>query len=180
VIVVAVLGAVLLGTLVLTAVAYNRFISQRNGVRDAWADVDAELRRRYDLIPNLAMTAGGYASHERELLDHVARARAVGTGAADRTAPEQAVVVGLRHLVAVAEAYPDLRADRHFLELQRELAVTEDRIAIARRIYNASVRTYNTRLETFPTNLAGRAGGFRRAAYFDVEEAVRHEVPSAA
>ncbi len=178
-----VLAMVLLGILAAAVVTYNRFVARRNKVRDAWADVDAELRRRHDLIPNLALVARGYATHERRLLDEVARTRAAGDAAAataraagdaadaaGRAGPEQAVGDGLRHLVAVAEAVPDLRADAHFLALQRELAVTEDRIAVARRIYNAAVRAYNTGLETFPTNLVGRAARFGRAPYFEIHD----------
>jgi LemA protein len=184
VIALAVVGGLLLAGGTAVVVTYNRFVARRNKVRDAWADVDAELRRRHDLIPNLAHVAQGYATHERALLDEVARARAVGvaadgTDADGRVEPERAVVDGLRHLIAVVEAVPELRADDHFRTLQRELAVTEDRIAVARRIYNSAVRAYNTGLETFPTNLVGRAGRFHRAPYFDVDEAVR-DVPSAA
>jgi LemA protein len=183
------LAAVALALGAAAIVTYNRFVARRNKVRDAWADVDAELRRRHDLIPNLARVAQGYAAHERQLLDEVARARAVGHAAdgadaadvaARRVEPERAVADGLRRLIAVAEAAPTLRADDHFRTLQHELAVTEDRIAVVRRIYNSAVRAYNTGLETFPTNLVGRVGRFHRAAYFDVDEAVRHDVPSAA
>jgi LemA protein len=125
------------------------------------------------------MAARGSAAHERRLLEDVARARAAGD-ADHRAEPEQVVVAGLRQLVAVAEAVPEVRADTQFRALQRQLAVTEDRIAVARRIYNSAVRAYNTGLETFPAGLVGRAGRFRRAAYFDVEETVRHDVPTAA
>ncbi len=172
----AAIAVALLGMLVAGVVTYNRFVARRNKVRDAWADVDTELRRRHDLIPNLAVIARGYAAHERTVLDEVARARAVGAaadGAEGREAPERAVAEGVRRLVAVVEAVPALSADAHFRRLQRELAVTEDRIAVARRIYNSAVRAYNTGLETFPANLVGRAGRFRRAAYFEAEEASR-------
>ena len=179
----AVVSAAATAIAVATIVTYNRFVARRNKVRDAWSDVDAELRRRHDLIPNLALVARGYATHERELLDEVARARAAGEasdGAERRVGPERAVVDGLHRLVAVVEAVPELRADDHFRILQRELAVTEDRIAVARRIYNSAVRVYNTGLETFPTNLVGRAGRFHRATSFDVDESARHEAPSVA
>jgi LemA protein len=178
----AVIALALLGIVAAAVVTYNRFVARRNKVRDAWADVDIELRRRHDLIPNLARIAHGYAAHEREVLEEVARARAVGDatdGAEGREAPERALADGVRRLVAVVEAVPSISADGHFRRLQRELAVTEDRIAVARRIYNSAVRAYNTGLETFPTNLVGRAGRFRRAAYFEVEEASRR-VPTAA
>jgi LemA protein len=165
----AVVAAALLAITGATAVTYNRFVARRNKVRDSWADVDAELRRRHDLIPNLALVARAYASHERRLLDDVARARAVAD-VIGRAAPERAVADGLHRLVAVAEARPELRADAHFRTVQRQLAVTEDRIAVSRRIYNAAVRAYNTGLETFPTNLVGKAGGFDRAAYFEIDD----------
>jgi LemA protein len=172
-------GAVVVLVAVAFAVAYNRFVHRRNAVRDAWADVDVELRRRHDLIPNLALVARGYAVHEHELLEGVARARAAADAGA-RSEPEQDVVDGLRHLVAVVEAVPELRAGERFRSLQHQLAVTEDRIAVARRMYNSAVRVYDTGLETFPGTVVARLGGFRRAAYFDVEESVRRDVPSAA
>jgi LemA protein len=163
----------------LVAVAYNGLVRARNRVRDAWADVDAELQRRYDLVPGLAAVARGYAAHEHRVLEDVIRARAGGRDAAHRAAPEEAVVTGIRHLVGVVEAHPDLLAGHRFLDLQRQLVATEDRIAVTRRIHNARVREYNTRLESFPVNVIGRVARFRRAASFDVEESVRQHVPSA-
>jgi LemA protein len=174
VIALAVIAVALLGILGAAAITYNRFVARRNKVRDTWADVDAELRRRHDLVPNLALVARAYATHERRLLEDVARARAT-TAVVGRAEPERALGDGLHRLVAVAEAMPTLRADRHFRVLQRELAVTEDRIAVARRIYNAAVRSYNTGLETFPTNLVGRAGRFERAAYFEIDDDGREQ-----
>jgi LemA protein len=165
---------------VLGVAGHNALVRARNRVRDAWADIDAELQRRYDLVPGLAALARGYAAHERDVLEHVVRARAGGADAAHRQGPEAAVVTGIRHLVGVVEAHPDLLANRQFLDLQRQLAATEDRIAVTRRIHNARVREYNTRLETFPVNLVGRLGRFQRASCFEVEESVRRHVPSAA
>lgn len=158
-------------------VSYNRFALQRELVQDSWSTVDTELRRRYDLIPNLVTTVKGYAAHERATLEQVVRARS-GAVAATGSPEEQAsaenlLVDGLKQLLAVAEAYPDLRADRHFLELQQELATTENRIQAARRIFNGNVRDLNRRVEQVPSNLVARLGGFRRAEYFQIDEAAR-------
>jgi len=163
--------------------SYNRFVLQRELVDNSWATVDTELRRRYDLVPNLVATVQGYAAHERTTLEAVvdARRRAVAaTGAPDLQAPaENLLVDGLTQLLAVAEAYPDLKADRHFLELQQELTATENRIQAARRIYNGNVRDLNRRVEQVPSNLIARVGGFCRAPYFQIEERAR-AVPSIA
>ncbi len=166
---------VIAGLLVLTALSFNRFVRQRNLLRDSWANIDTELRRRHDLVPNLVETVSGYARHERTSLQAVIEARSAAStvsadvGAQART--EQAVTEGLRALMAVAERYPELHASEHFLDLQRELVSTEDRIQAARRIYNANVRAYNTRLESVPTNVVGRLGGFEHAAYFELQTA---------
>ncbi|MBA3738951.1 MAG: LemA family protein, partial [Actinobacteria bacterium] len=127
--------------------SYNRFVSQKNLIRDAWANIDTELRRRYDLIPNIVETVKGYAAHEREVLENVTQARAMATGAtgspAAQAAAEGPFVAALRQLFAVVENYPDLKANQNFLALQAELANTEDRLQTARRFYNANVRDYN-------------------------------------
>ncbi len=163
--------------------SYNRFALQRELVDNSWSTVDTEQRRRYDLIPNLVATVKGYAAHERETLDEVVRARSqavAATGPPEAQAPaENALVDGLRQLLAVAEAYPELRADQHFGELQRELAATENRIQAARRIFNGNVRDLNRRVEQVPSNLVAKLGGFHRAEYFPINDAAR-EVPSAA
>ena len=157
--------------------SYNRFVLQRELCDDSWSTVDTELRRRYDLIPNLVATVKGYAAHEQATLQAVieARSRAVAaTGDPSEQAPVENVLVdGLKQLLAVAEDYPDLRADRQFLELQRELAGTENRIQAARRIYNGNVRDLNRRVEQVPSNLVAKVGGFRRADYFQIHEAAR-------
>jgi LemA protein len=159
------------------AFSYNRFVHQRNLVHNAWHNIDTELQRRYDLIPNLVETVRGYAAHEERVLVQVTAARAAAlatTGAADvQEGPERALVGQLRDLLAVSERYPDLQASAHFLELQRELALTEDRIQVARRVYNANVRALNTRVQSFPSALVARWFGFRTAPYFEVEPAVR-------
>jgi LemA protein len=171
----AVLGVVLFVVLVL-AVSYNRFVHQRNLVQNAWHNIDTELQRRYDLVPNLVDTVGGYASHEQRVLEQVTAARATAvasTGSPDvQQGPERALVGELRALFAVVERYPDLKASEHFVALQRELVDTEDRIQVARRVYNANVRALNTRVESFPSALVARWFGFGRHAYFEVDPVV--------
>ena len=162
-------------------ISYNRFVRQRNLVEESWRQVDVELRRRYDLIPNLVETVKGYAAHERATLEAVIRARnAAQAPSASRTEQghdETTLTRTLRGLLAVAEAYPELKADQHFRQLQAQLAETEDRIAAARRFYNANVRAYNTRVDAFPSSLIAATFGFRKAEYFEVEEsAVRGPV----
>lgn len=158
-------------------VSYNRFVSQRNLIRDAWANIDTELRRRYDLIPNIVETVKGYAAHEREVLENVTRARAMATGAtgspAEQAAAEGPFVAALRQLFAVVENYPDLKANQNFLALQAELANTEDRLQTARRFYNANVRDYNRRVESVPSNVIANMFHFEEEEFFEVEEALR-------
>ena len=157
--------------------SYNRFVSQRNLVRDAWANIDTELRRRYDLIPNLVETVKGYASHEREVFENVTKARAMATAAtgspAEQAAAEGPFVAALRQLFAVAENYPDLKANQNFLALQAELSNTEDRLQTARRFYNTNVREYNRRVQSFPSNVIARSFGFTEEQFFEVDEALR-------
>ena len=162
-------------------ISYNRFVGQRQLIDNAWSNIDTELRRRYDLIPNLVRTVQGYAAHERDTLAAVVEARnaavaSVGDARAQER-PEQVLVQSLRSLLAVSEAYPDLQADRHFLALQEELVTTEDRIQAARRLFNGNVRDYNQRVETVPSNLVAMVGGFRRRDYFDLEPAIRDAKP---
>lgn len=169
--------AVVLGLGAAVVVSYNRFVEQRQLVRDAWANVDTELQRRADLVPNLVATVRAYAAHERAVLDEVteARSRAVAdhVGVDDRAADEQRLAGALRHLFAVVEGYPELRASSQFLALQQELAATEDRIQAARRFHNANVRDLNRRVESVPSNLVASAFGFHREAYFEVEPVLR-------
>ena len=159
--------------------SYNRFVSQRNLVRDAWANIDTELRRRYDLIPNLVETVKGYASHEREVFENVTKARAMATAAtgspAEQAAAEGPLVAALRQLFAVAENYPELKANQNFLALQSELSNTEDRLQTARRFYNSNVRDYNRRVQSFPSNLVASSFGFKEEQFFEVDEALRGE-----
>ena len=157
--------------------SYNRFVSQRNLVRDAWANIDTELRRRYDLIPNLVETVKGYASHEREVFENVTKARAMATAAtgspAEQAAAEGPLVAALRQLFAVAENYPYLKANQNFLALQAELSNTEDRLQTARRFYNSNVRDYNRRVQSFPSNVIARSFGFTEEQFFEVDESLR-------
>ena len=172
-VIVGIVGLLIVGAIV----SYNRFISQRQFIRDSWANIDTELRRRYDLIPNLIETVKGYASHERELFEEVARTRAAAAGAtgspAQQAAAEAPLIAALGRLFAVAEAYPQLRANENFLSLQTELANTEDRLQTARRFYNANVLDYNRRVQSFPSNLIASTFKFAEEEYFEVEEAIR-------
>jgi LemA protein len=172
---------ILLAIVVLLAigavVSYNRFIAQKNLIRDSWANIDTELRRRYDLIPNLVETVRGYASHERETFESVTRARAAAASAtgspAEQAAAEGPFVAALRQLFAVAENYPELKANQNFLALQAELSNTEDRLQTARRFYNSNVRTYNQRVQSFPSNLLANAFHFEEEEFFEVDEGIR-------
>ena len=160
---------------------YNSLVRAQQHVKEAWAQIDTELRRRYDLIPNLVETVKGYAKHEQETLERMvaARNRAYANergGPAEQARDENEMVGALGRLLAVAEAYPDLKADRHFLELQRELANTEDRIQRVRRFYNGNVRDLNTKVQVFPTNLFAGLFGFGQAEYFEIDQAVRQPV----
>lgn len=174
IVIAVVLGAVALLAVAL-AVSYNRFVRQRNLVRESWRQIDVQLQRRHDLIPNLVETVRAYAVQERQVLESViaARAKAVGsTGNPARAAlVEGAVQTGLGRLLATAEAYPELRSDENFLDLQRQLADTEDRIAAGRRFYNGNVRGLNTRVEAFPSAMVASMFHFRAADYFEVDDA---------
>lgn len=157
--------------------SYNRFVSQRNLIKDAWANIDTELRRRYDLIPNLVSTVQGYATHEREVFENVTKARAMATAAtgspAAQAAAEGPFVAALRQLLAVAENYPQLKANENFLALQAELSNTEDRLQTARRFYNGNVRDYNRRVQSFPSMIIARFGNFELEEFFEVDESLR-------
>src|SRR6266581_3073348 len=176
---------VILGIVVLLLLAailpYNRFVSQRNLIRNAWANIDTELRRRYDLIPNLVETVKGYAAHEREVFEEVARTRSAAAGAtgtpAQQAAAEGPFVAALGRLFAVAENYPDLKANQNFLSLQGELSNTEDRIQAARRFYNANVADYNRRVQSFPSSFIASFGHFTPAEFFEIPEQIREAGP---
>jgi len=157
---------------------YNRFVTLRNRVKEAWADIDVQLKRRYDLIPNLVETVKGYASYERELLEKVTEARAQAMGAQgikERGNAENALSQTLKSLFAVSENYPDLKASQNFLELQRELTDTEDKIQASRRFYNGNVRDFNTTLQSFPQNTVAGIFHFKAAEFFEIQEASQKE-----
>ncbi|OHA73884.1 MAG: hypothetical protein A2940_02715 [Candidatus Wildermuthbacteria bacterium RIFCSPLOWO2_01_FULL_48_29] len=176
-----VLILVILGAIALwVAFTYNRFITLRNRVREAFSDIDVQLKRRYDLIPNLVNTVKGYAAHEKGVFEKVteARARAMGaTGAHDKAAAENMLSGALKSLFAVAEAYPDLKASANFVELQRELRDTEDKIQAARRFYNTNVLSLNTSAESFPPNIIARIFSFKKEEFFELEEKAAKEAP---
>jgi LemA protein len=170
-------GGLLLAVVLWVLVSYNRFVEQRNLIRDPWSNVGTELQRRYDLIPDLVETVRGYADHERGVVEEVteARARAAANHGdpADQAADENVFGGALRQLFAVSERYPELRASTNFLALQRELTNTEDRIQAARRFFNANVREWNRRVQSVPSNLVANAFGFREHDYFQVDPVVR-------
>jgi LemA protein len=158
---------------------YNRLVRLRNQIEAAWSQIDVQLKRRYDLIPNLVETVKGYAAHERETFEAVTRARqqaAGATGVEDQAQAENLLTQTLRQLFAVAEAYPQLKANENFLELQEELTGTEGRIAFARQFYNERVLAYDNSLESFPSNTIAGAFGFKPKPYFETETASREPV----
>lgn len=153
---------------------YNRFITLINRTKEAWADIDVQLKRRYDLIPNLVDTVKGYATHERETFDSVTKARAAAIGAqsvTDHAEAENMLTGALKSLFAVAEAYPDLKANQNFLELQRELSDTENKIQAARRFYNGNVQDLKTAIEQFPSNVVAGWFSFKAMDFFELSEA---------
>jgi LemA protein len=176
-----VLGIVVL-LLLIGVFMYNRFVSQRQAIRDAFANIDTELRRRYDLIPNLVETVKGYASHEKDTFERVTAARTAAMeaqGPAQQGQAENMLTQALRGLFAVAEAYPQLRAAENFQALQGELANTEDRIQVSRRFYNANVREYNERVQSVPSNVIAGMFGFKAEEFFEIEEGERATVGQA-
>lgn len=154
-------------------ITYNGFVIIRNRVEEAWADIEVQLKRRYDLIPNLINTVKGYAAHESSVFEKVTEARShamqAGT-AADHAKAEGELTGALKSLFAISEAYPDLKANTNFLELQRELSDTENKIQAARRFYNGNVRDYNTKLDTAPSNVVGKLFSFTSKEYFDIPD----------
>lgn len=171
-IVVAVLALMLIGM-------YNGLIRLKNRVDEAWSDIDVQLKRRYDLIPNVVNTVKGYATHERELFEKVteARTRAMGaSGASDKAEAENMLSGALKSLFAVSENYPDLKANQNFLELQRELSDTENKIQASRRFYNTNVMDFNTKIQVFPTNIFAGMLGFMKRDFFEAAENERENV----
>jgi len=169
----------IVGVIVLWAIfVYNRLIALRNRTKEAWADIEVQLKRRYDLIPNLVETVKGYAGHERELFEKVtqARTRAMGAkGIKEKGQAENVLSGTLKTLFAVSENYPQLRASENFLELQKELTDTEDKIQAARRFYNGNVRDLNIKIESFPANTIANLFRFGKMDFFEIEEAAAKE-----
>jgi len=175
--IVLVILVVLIGGYVL--VTYNGLVSLRNRIENAWAQIDVQLKRRYDLIPNLVETVKGYASHEKETLERVITARNAGMGASgvqEQAQAENMLSGALKSLFALSEAYPDLKANTNFLQLQEELTGTEGRIAYARQFYNDTVYRYNTKIQSFPSNILANSFKFAEREYFQAEDEERGPV----
>lgn len=176
-----VVGVLVIVPLIYVLAIYNRLVSIRAHLRESWADVDVELKRRYELIPNLVQTVKGYAAHERETLERVTELRnqaaANHDDAGSQGRDEQMLIDALRRVFVVVEGYPELKADRNFRELQAQLANTEDRIAAARRFYNGNVRELNQIVEMFPSKLVAGLFGFSRSEYFQIDDDRQRAVP---
>lgn len=180
-IVLGLLGGVLLMPFIWAIATLNRFVGLRQHLRESWADIEVEMKRRYELIPNLVETVKGYATHEQTVLERVVelrnQAQANHGTAAEQAVDETALQLGVKQLFAVVENYPDLRADLHFMALQKELSNTEDRIAASRRFYNGNIRDLNQLREQFPTNIIASLGGFERGDYFEIANSAQRVVP---
>ena len=175
---------VVIGLIIVFVVGlYNRLVTLRQRVREAWADIDVQLKRRWDLIPNLVETVKGYAAHERQTFEAVTKARSDAMAAAQTGSPEQraqaenALGAALLNLRAVAEAYPQLQAIQEFKDLSENLTATEDKIAFARRFYNGNVRDYNTAIQTVPTNIIAGMFNFGAAELFEIAQPEHREAP---
>jgi len=174
-----ILAVVLVFVLWLTG-TFNGLVKRKNRAKEAWADIDVQLKRRYDLIPNLVETVKGYAAHERELFEKVTevRSRAMGAqGMKEKAEAENMLTNTLKSLFAVAENYPDLKASTNFLELQRDLRDTEDKIQAARRFYNTNVRDMNIKIESVPSNVVAKIFNFKKMELFEIEEAEARTMP---
>jgi LemA protein len=159
---------------------YNGLVRRKNVVAEAWSGIDAQLKRRADLIPNLVETVKGYAGHERETFEDLAKLRSQGHAQVDvaqRAQTEQAITAAIGRVLAVAEAYPQLRASENFQSLQKDLADLEDQIQLARRYYNGAVRDFNVMIEQFPSNFVANWGGFKPAPFFQIDDATDRGVP---
>lgn len=177
---VLVAALVLVGLFIVTT--YNRLVTLKQRVKEAWSDIDVQLKRRHDLVPNLVESVKGYAGHERQTLESVTRARQQaidvrGLSPEQRAQAENMLTQALRQLFALAEQYPQLRAVESFTQLQTELSSIEENVAFARRFYNGNVRDYNTALLTFPTNLIAGAFGFAQEQYFEIADAAERAAP---
>lgn len=173
--------AIVAALIVYLIVTYNGLVTKRNRVHNAWAQIDVQLKRRHDLIPNLVNTVKGYLQHEREVLEQVSRARqqaiAAGSDVPARAAAENVLNQAMRSLFAVAEAYPDLKANQNMLALQEELSSTENKVAFARQFYNDSVLHYNTARETFPGNMFALSFGFLPESLFALDDTTERIAP---
>jgi len=169
----------IIGVVVIWFIAsYNGFVRLVNRVKEAWADIDVQLKRRYDLIPNLVETVKGYATHEREAFEKVTQARAKALGAQtvrEKGEADNMVSSALKSIFAIAEAYPQLRAVESFVNLQNEISDTENKIQAARRFYNTNVRDLNTKIETFPPNIIAKMFNFQKREFFELEEEAAKE-----
>lgn len=176
-------GAIALLVIVYFSI-YNSLIKAKVAVENAWSGIDVQLKRRYDLIPNLINTVKGYAKHEAETLANVTKARTAAMGVPDGKVAEQAAAENmlsgtLKSIFALAEAYPDLKANQNFLELQQELSNTEDQIAASRRIYNSNVTILNTKVQSIPSNIVASMSGFKNAEFFELAEVEREAAEKA-
>jgi len=176
-----VISGILVGLLVLwAAYTFNRFVQRSNLLKEAWSGIDVQLRRRYNLIPNLVSTVKGYGRHERKLFEEITekRSKCMATGnVKEKSQAENDLSSSIKTLFAVAEGYPDLKANQNFLDLQNELSEIEDQIQLARRYYNGTVRNYNILVESFPSLLIAKALGFAGADFFRIEYATERQVP---
>jgi len=173
-VVVAIIGVVAIWAIT----TYNGLVGRKNQTNESWADIDVQLKRRYDLIPNLVETVKGYATHEREAFENVTKARAQALGAQsvhDKEVADNMVTSALKSVFAIAEAYPQLRAVESFAKLQDELSDTENKIQAARRFYNTNVRDFNTQIETFPTNIIAGSLGFPKREFFELSQEAAKE-----
>ena len=166
--------AILAVVIIWAVISYNRLVSLVNRAKEAWSDIDVQLKRRYDLIPNLVNTVKGYATHEREAFENVTKARAAAMGAgtlAEKGQAEATLAGALKSVFAIAEAYPELKANQNFLSLQSELTDTEDKIQAARRFYNGNVRDLNTSIQSFPGNIIANIAHFVAMEFFQLDAA---------
>jgi LemA protein len=181
------IGYIVLGLAVLVGLwgiaTFNGLVRRKNVVAEGWSGIETQLKRRHDLIPNLVETVKGYATHERTTFDELARLRSAaqsGQDMAQRAQTETAITAAIGRIMAVAEAYPQLRASENFQSLQKELSDIEDQIQMARRYYNASVRDLNVAVEQFPSNVIANSFGFKKADFFQIEDAADRQVPKVA
>lgn len=166
--------------LIIAVFMYNRFVRQRNILNEAWSGIDVQLKRRHDLIPNIVETVKGYAQHEKKVLEEITNLRSRLTEQAtvkEKGQIENSFSHALKNIFALAEAYPDLKANQNFIELQRVLADTEEQIQLARRYYNGAARDYNTMVQSFPNNILAKMFNFTKAEFFEIELATEREVP---